>query len=73
MTTMRRYQYVYAVIDPDLDDMCVQVQDTTINCSGDPNYIPLDTYNEEYLFKYYDRATRKWFLEATHETEWVPD
>lgn len=69
----KRYQYCYAVIDPALNDMCVQVQDTTTDCSDLPNYIPLETYNEEYLFKYYDRATGKWYLEAEHVNEWTPD
>ena len=69
---IRRYQYAYAVIDPSLNDMCVRVEDTTYNHSGNPNYIPINPYNEEYLFKYYDRATGKWYLEAEHINEWTP-
>ena len=69
----RRYQYCYAEIDPSLNDMCVGVEDTTLNCDDDPNYIPISPYNEEYLCKYYDRATGKWYLEAEHVNEWTPD
>ena len=72
MITMRRYQYIYAVIDPDQGDMCVQVQDTTVDCSSDPDYIPLDTYNEEYLFKYYDRATGLWYYDIDHTEPFNP-
>lgn len=67
----RRYQYAYAVIDPNLNDMCIQVESTTYDHSDNPNYIPIQ-YNEEYLCKYYDRETGKWYLESTHETEWNP-
>lgn len=73
MAELRRYQYVYAVIDPDFDDMCIRVEDTTLNCDDEPNYIRLDAYNEDYLFKYYDRATGKWYLEAEHINEWTPE
>ncbi len=69
--TARRYQYLYAIIDPLLNDMCVEIQDTTLDCSSDPNYIPIPAI-ADYLFKYYDRATGKWYLESTHITEWIP-
>jgi hypothetical protein len=68
----RRYQYCYAVIDPTLNDMCIRVEDTTVDCSEDPNYIAISEYNGNYLCKYYDRATGKWYLEAEHINEWVP-
>ena len=70
--TARRYQYAYAVIDPSLNDMCIRVEDTTYDHSDNPNYISIDPYNEEYLCKYYDRATGKWYLNAAHNTEWTP-
>lgn len=69
--SMRRYQYCYAVIDPNLGDMCVGVEDTTLEAT-DPNYIPIPEYNGNYLCKYYDRATGKWYLEAEHINEWIP-
>ena len=73
MSTLRRYQFYYAVIDPALGDMCVQVQDTTDDCSSNPNYIPIPEYNGNYLWKYYDRETGKWYIDAAHTTEWSPN
>ena len=67
----RRYQYAYVVINPSLGDMCVSVQDTTIDHSGDPDYILLDTYNENYLFKYYDRETGRWYIDEGHTQEFI--
>lgn len=71
--SVRRFQFVYAIIDPASDDMCVRVVDTTNDYSANPNCIPIDTYNEEYICKYYDRTTGKWFLEKEHINEWTPD
>lgn len=68
---LRRYQYLYAVIDPSMEDMCVDIQDTTINHSGNPNYIPI-TKVADYLFKYYNRADGKWYYDAEHTQEWIP-
>lgn len=68
---MRRYQYAYAVIDPDMGDICIRVEDTTVQ-SENPNYILLDTYNEEYLLKYYDRATGIWYYDAAHTRVFNP-
>lgn len=67
----RRYQYSYAVIDPTLNDMCINVVDTTLKAT-DPNYIEIPEYNEYYLWKYYDRETGKWYVDADHTTEWTP-
>lgn len=67
----RRYQYAYAVIDP-VDDMCIRVEDTTYDCSGNPNYIPIHPYNEEYIMKYYNRENGKWYLDAQKTQEWIP-
>lgn len=73
MGNLRRFQYIYAIIDPSHDDMCIGVEDTTNDCSENPNYIAIPEYNENYICKYYDRATGKWYLEAEHITEWTPD
>ncbi|MGN5456821.1 MAG: hypothetical protein ACI4XN_12570 [Candidatus Kurthia intestinigallinarum] len=72
MSNLRRFQFIYALIDPSCDDMCIGVVDTTNDYSANPNYIPIDEYNEEYVCKYYDRETGKWYLEASHITEWIP-
>ena len=67
----QNYQYLYAVIDPSLGDMCVGVQDTTQETS-DPNFIPIPYDNGEYLFKYYNRADGKWYYDAEFTNEWIP-
>lgn len=67
----RRYAYYYAVIDPDLGDMCVAVHDTTNDCSSNPNYIPISEPNGNYLFKYYNRSNGKWYTDAEFTTEWT--
>lgn len=72
MDILRRFQFAYAYIDPSLNDMCTRVVDTTNDYSANPNYILLEEYNEEYICKYYDRETGKWYLEASHTTEWIP-
>ena len=73
MHETRHYAYVYAVIDP-TDNMCVEVMSTTreVDTEEYPDYIRLDTYNEEYLFKYYDRTNGKWYEDEACAIEWTP-
>lgn len=71
--TERRYQYIYAIIEPSLGDMCVEVRDTTNNCSDYPNYIPINPYNENYICKYYNRENGKWYVDAAKTQEWIPN
>lgn len=68
----RKYQFIYAVIDPTLGDMCVGVQDTTLE-STDPNLIRIPYDNGEYLFKYYNRSNGKWYEDAEFTIEWIPE
>lgn len=68
----QQYQYAYAVINPDLGDMCYEVLDTTVDYSGDPNYIEIPTADGNYLFKYYNRANGKWYTDAAFTNEWTP-
>lgn len=65
------YAYAYAVIDP-VDNMCIEVIDTTVKYEDDPNYIDIGTYNGEYLFKYYNRENGKWYTDAAFTNEWIP-
>ena len=68
----QQYQYAYAVIDPSLGDMCVGVEDTTVDCSSDPNYIPIPEANGDYICKYYNRSNGKWYTDAAFTDEWIP-
>ena len=73
MPEARRYAYVYAVIDL-TDNLCVHVFSTTseLDTSNNPEYIRLESYNEEYLFKYYSYDTHKWYEDAEFTIEWIP-
>lgn len=69
----QQYQYAYAVISPEMGDMCYEVLDTTVEYADDPNYIDIGTYNGNYLFKYYNRSNGKWYIDAGFTTEWIPE
>lgn len=67
----QQYQYTYAVIDP-VDNMCIEVVDTTVETTDDPNFIPIPEYNGNYLWKYYNRENGKWYTDAAFTNEWTP-
>ena len=73
MPEARRYAYNYALIDP-TDNMCIEVSTTTspIDTNAHPEYVELDSYNEEYLCKYYNRSNGKWYEDADFTIEWIP-
>lgn len=75
---MTNYAYAYAVIR-DTDGICYHVMDTT-NYIENQYYIPLDVYNGNYLAKYYypiptehGDFNGKWYIDSTHQTEWIPE
>lgn len=74
MAESRRYQYVYAIIDPNYGNMCVEVRDTTREYPIDeyPTFIPIPTYNENYIMKYYNTNTQKWYTDFEFTNEWIP-
>lgn len=64
-----RLNYFYATIDA--NNCCVGVSTTSYE-------VPLNTYilipvlTSEYMGKYYDRASGKWFYEPEFVTEFIP-
>lgn len=68
-----RYAYNYAMIDP-IDNMCVEVLTRTqeIDTDAQPEYVPIPYYNEDYLLKYYNYDTQKWYTDAAMTNEWTP-
>lgn len=64
-----RLAYWYAVINA--ENRCVSVRTTSYE-------VPLDTYilipvlTDDYMGKYYDRASGKWFYEPEFVTEFTP-
>lgn len=69
------YHYNWAIIDR-ASGMCMEVRTSTNDYSGDSNeyelYVAVPTYTEEYLMKYYDEATGKWYHDAEMTNEWIP-
>lgn len=67
----QNYAYNYATIDPETN-MCVDVQTTTYDCSGNPDYgtylIELEVCDPEYLFKYYING--EWYEDAEGTIPW---
>ena len=74
-----RYAYKYALINE--SGMCIGVDDTS-NYVLNPLYVPIETYNTNYLLKYYypipetvtsfDDFQGKWYTSSSHQTEWIP-
>lgn len=61
------YAYNYAEIDP-TTNMCVGVQTTTVDCSGEANLVEIPVYDEEYCFKYYINGN--WYEDAAGTIPW---
>lgn len=62
-----RYYYKYAEIDPKTN-MCIGVQTTTVDCTGEDNLVEIPVYDEEYLFKYYINGS--WYEDAEGKIPW---
>ena len=72
-----RYAYAYAIIR-EKDGRCRSVHDTT-DYIEDRLYIPLETYNGNYLGKYYypiptayGDFNGSWYTDAAHTIPWSP-
>ena len=72
MPEERRYAYTYAIIDT-TDNMCVEVRTQTneVDTTAHPEYIPIPSYNEEYIMKYYSYETQKWYEDTAFTIEWI--
>lgn len=62
------FAYNYAEIDPSLGNMCVGVHSLTAE-SGNPNFIEIPVYDEEYAFKYYINGS--WYEDAEGTIPWT--
>lgn len=61
--------YIYAKINL-TTNMCIGVITSTICHDDDPEYIVIDSLNEDYLFKYYING--EWFEDAEGTIPWSP-
>lgn len=73
---MINYAYAYAEID-NATNMCLGVVDTSdADMAGpagvDSTYVSIPEYNEEYLLKYYDFTTGKWYYDEAMTEEYIP-
>lgn len=77
----QQYAYRYAVVEPSMDGICLEVQDTTDRILR-PDYIPVeDIDNIDYTLKYYypipetvtsfDDFRGRWYLDAEHTQEFT--
>lgn len=62
-------QYIYAQIDL-RDNQCIGVSTTTICHDGNPEFVAIDSLNEDYLFKYYINGS--WYEDAEGTVPWSP-
>lgn len=70
-----RYYYNFAIIDR-ASKMCIEIRTGTTDQSSDSDdielYIRVPTYSDDYLMKYYDESTEKWYYDAEMTNEWIP-
>lgn len=65
-----RLAYWYAIIDE--NNCCVSVRTTTFEVPWD-TYILIPVLTNDYMGKYYDRESGKWYYEPEFVTEFVPE
>ena len=63
-----RLAYKYAEIDP-LDNMCIGVHTTSYDASGNPNWVEIPVYDEEYICKYYLNGS--WYEDPEGTIPWT--
>lgn len=75
MPEARRYYYNFAIIYRPLH-MCNEVRTCTSDDSDASDetylYIRIPKYDENYIMKYYDEATGRWYLDSEMTQEWFP-
>ena len=65
----QNFAYAYAVIEA--NGWCLRVCTMSVPATEE-NYIEIPEYNEDYIFKYYNRADGKWYTDSAFTTEWTP-
>lgn len=62
-----QYYYNFAMIDASTG-MCLQVITTSDDYTGEPNWVEIPVYDEEYLFKFY--LNGNWYEDAEGTIPW---
>ena len=69
------FQYHYAIVDKTMGYLCLEICTTSVNNDGHENdtelYVRIDVYSGDYLMKYYDRDTGKWYYDAEMTQEFI--
>jgi hypothetical protein len=72
---MTNYQYNYAIIER-TSKMCMEVRTSSHDQSDSSNdewiFVTIESYNEEYLFKYYNEADGKFYWDDAFTQEFIP-
>lgn len=71
------YAYNFAEID-NATNMCIGVMSTSDPSTEGPTaanttYVAIEEYNNDYVFKYYDFDTGKWYYDAEMTQEYIPE
>ena len=66
-----QYAYNYALIDE--NGWCYEVRSSTISYDDWEDCIPIPSYDDRYMEKYYNRANGKWYHDAEFTNEWIPE
>lgn len=65
------YEYVFVCIDLDTN-MCIGIETTTDATQGElPGMVQVPTYDEGYVFKYYNWDDEKFYYDAEYTQEYV--
>ena len=64
-----QYAYHYAIVDE--TGYCYEVCDTTVNNDGIEGYVPIPSYDDSYLEKYYIDGA--WYEDAEATIPWSPE
>ena len=62
------YAYNYAIIEPSMGNMCIEVRTCTYECTGE-TFIEIPVADPEYCFKYYINGA--WYEDAEGTIPWT--
>jgi len=72
----QNYYYNYAIIER-ATNMCMEVRTSSHDQSGSSDeewlYVEIDTFHEDYIFKYYNEADGKFYWDEAFTEEYIPE
>ena len=67
----QQFENNYAIIDE--NGLCMEIRSSSMNYDDNPMFVRIPELNDEYIFKYYNVATGKWYEDAAFTIEWSPE